>query len=62
MLINMPDDHLIFLCGADAGTGTAVDMGKIIKTYLYGDPNRTSEREMLLGIQLVRRMLKQMDS
>jgi hypothetical protein len=59
MQIEIPDNHLIFLCGGRAGDKTDVDLGKIVMDYLYGHPDFTSEREIALGVVLVRKMADQ---
>lgn len=57
MLIEIPDDALIFLCGGESGE---TKLGEVVKRYLYGEPEYASRREMTLGVVLVRQLVKQL--
>lgn len=61
MNIEIPNDHLIFFCGGNAGSAAAVNMGKIVKEYLYGRQNNILEREAVLGRFLLKFLMAEID-
>lgn len=56
--ITIPDGDLLFLCGAAPIQG--MDMERAVKSYLYGEPRLTREREIMLGVRLVQMLVRQL--
>lgn len=57
MIINIPDDHVIFLTGAAPGTPPR----QAIKEWINSNEQYRVQREAQLGILVLRRYLNQAD-
>lgn len=60
MKIEIPDDHLVFLCGGNWKEDAGANISKVVLGYLYGKPHYRTEREAALGIVLVRKLADQL--
>jgi len=55
MVFTIPDDAIVQFCGGynNPPTTTAVDVGYIVKDYLYRWPGQVNDRRMMLAMWLL---------
>lgn len=59
--LKIPISDIVQVCGGNWGAGTATDVGKIVKEYLYGEPAKQRDRQFWLGQYLLGCLEREID-